>query len=101
MCTAGCSLWLFLTVYSSDILNTLLFGVADYVFFENSSSNPYLIRRIEELNKVLNCFSFFAPEGEWPGIFPATHNHSPHVYVLAGILSANCLTAIDGCSFVC
>ncbi len=25
---------------------------ADYVFFENSSSNPYLIRRIEELNKV-------------------------------------------------
>lgn len=27
--------------------------VSDYVFFENSSSNPYLIRRIEELNKVL------------------------------------------------
>lgn len=26
--------------------------VPDYVFFENSSSNPYLIRRIEELNKV-------------------------------------------------
>uniref|UniRef100_A0A671NID7 Metastasis-associated protein MTA3-like n=1 Tax=Sinocyclocheilus anshuiensis TaxID=1608454 RepID=A0A671NID7_9TELE len=25
---------------------------ADYVFFENSSSNPYLIRRIEELNKT-------------------------------------------------
>lgn len=25
---------------------------SDYVFFENSSSNPYLIRRIEELNKV-------------------------------------------------
>jgi hypothetical protein len=25
---------------------------ADYVYFENSSSNPYLIRRIEELNKV-------------------------------------------------
>uniref|UniRef100_A0A672JE90 Metastasis associated 1 family, member 3 n=1 Tax=Salarias fasciatus TaxID=181472 RepID=A0A672JE90_SALFA len=24
----------------------------DYVFFENSSSNPYLIRRIEELNKT-------------------------------------------------
>lgn len=24
----------------------------DYVYFENSSSNPYLIRRIEELNKV-------------------------------------------------
>lgn len=27
---------------------------ADYVYFENSSSNPYLIRRIEELNKVCN-----------------------------------------------
>lgn len=26
--------------------------LADYVYFENSSSNPYLIRRIEELNKV-------------------------------------------------
>jgi len=25
---------------------------ADYVYFENSSSNPLLIRRIEELNKV-------------------------------------------------
>ena len=30
-----------------------LSSVVDYVFFENSSSNPYLIRRIEELNKVL------------------------------------------------
>uniref|UniRef100_A0A7N6BHE0 Metastasis associated 1 family, member 3 n=1 Tax=Anabas testudineus TaxID=64144 RepID=A0A7N6BHE0_ANATE len=29
-----------------------MFSVADYVFFENSSSNPYLIRRIEELNKT-------------------------------------------------
>uniref|UniRef100_A0AAR2L3G9 Metastasis associated 1 family, member 3 n=1 Tax=Pygocentrus nattereri TaxID=42514 RepID=A0AAR2L3G9_PYGNA len=28
------------------------FFLADYVFFENSSSNPYLIRRIEELNKT-------------------------------------------------
>uniref|UniRef100_A0A8C7ZUI5 Metastasis associated 1 family, member 3 n=1 Tax=Oryzias sinensis TaxID=183150 RepID=A0A8C7ZUI5_9TELE len=26
--------------------------MANYVFFENSSSNPYLIRRIEELNKT-------------------------------------------------
>ncbi|XP_052595114.1 metastasis-associated protein MTA1 isoform X1 [Peromyscus californicus insignis] len=26
----------------------------DYVYFENSSSNPYLIRRIEELNKTAN-----------------------------------------------
>ncbi|XP_074945123.1 metastasis-associated protein MTA3 isoform X1 [Phalacrocorax aristotelis] len=27
---------------------------SDYVYFENSSSNPYLIRRIEELNKTAN-----------------------------------------------
>uniref|UniRef100_A0A8B9PI95 Uncharacterized protein n=1 Tax=Apteryx owenii TaxID=8824 RepID=A0A8B9PI95_APTOW len=27
---------------------------ADYVYFENSSSNPYLVRRIEELNKTAN-----------------------------------------------
>uniref|UniRef100_A0A8B9G4P5 Metastasis-associated protein MTA3 n=1 Tax=Amazona collaria TaxID=241587 RepID=A0A8B9G4P5_9PSIT len=26
----------------------------NYVYFENSSSNPYLIRRIEELNKTAN-----------------------------------------------
>ncbi|MED6241304.1 Metastasis-associated protein mta2, partial [Ataeniobius toweri] len=32
----------------------LLFVVSDYVYFENSSSNPYLIRRIEELNKTAN-----------------------------------------------
>uniref|UniRef100_A0AAQ6AHU0 Metastasis associated 1 family, member 3 n=1 Tax=Amphiprion ocellaris TaxID=80972 RepID=A0AAQ6AHU0_AMPOC len=32
--------------------NQCVFAVADYVFFENSSSNPYLIRRIEELNKT-------------------------------------------------
>ncbi|NXN72741.1 MTA3 protein, partial [Himantopus himantopus] len=30
------------------------FFIADYVYFENSSSNPYLIRRIEELNKTAN-----------------------------------------------
>lgn len=28
------------------------FSSPDYVYFENSSSNPYLVRRIEELNKV-------------------------------------------------
>ncbi|XP_039594255.1 metastasis-associated protein MTA3 [Polypterus senegalus] len=31
-----------------------MYRVGDYVFFENSSSNPYLIRRIEELNKTAN-----------------------------------------------
>lgn len=30
----------------------LLLYFTDYVYFENSSSNPHLIRRIEELNKV-------------------------------------------------
>uniref|UniRef100_A0A8K9XLG6 Metastasis associated 1 family, member 3 n=1 Tax=Oncorhynchus mykiss TaxID=8022 RepID=A0A8K9XLG6_ONCMY len=30
----------------------LLYSLPDYVFIENSSSNPYLIRRIEELNKT-------------------------------------------------
>lgn len=46
--------------------------VTDYVFFENSSSNPYLIRRIEELNKVMKspgCAAsevLFTPEGESP-----------------------------------
>ncbi|XP_041273220.1 metastasis-associated protein MTA2-like, partial [Onychostruthus taczanowskii] len=29
-----------------------MYRVGDYVYFENSSSNPYLVRRIEELNKV-------------------------------------------------
>ncbi|KFV64361.1 Metastasis-associated protein MTA3, partial [Dryobates pubescens] len=33
---------------------SLLLFIADYVYFENSSSNPYLIRRIEELNKTAN-----------------------------------------------
>uniref|UniRef100_A0A671XKX6 Metastasis associated 1 family, member 2 n=1 Tax=Sparus aurata TaxID=8175 RepID=A0A671XKX6_SPAAU len=33
---------------------SLLFFFPDYVYFENSSSNPYLIRRIEELNKTAN-----------------------------------------------
>ncbi|XP_056383516.1 metastasis-associated protein MTA2 isoform X1 [Hyla sarda] len=31
-----------------------MYRVGDYVYFENSSSNPYLIRRIEELNKTAN-----------------------------------------------
>uniref|UniRef100_A0A8B9LX87 BAH domain-containing protein n=1 Tax=Accipiter nisus TaxID=211598 RepID=A0A8B9LX87_9AVES len=34
--------------------NIFPFSIADYVYFENSSSNPYLIRRIEELNKTAN-----------------------------------------------
>ena len=28
-----------------------MYRVGDYVFFENSNSGPYAIRRIEELNK--------------------------------------------------
>lgn len=34
----------------------------DYVYFENSSSNPYLVRRIEELNKVSGAESRPAPQ---------------------------------------
>lgn len=38
-------------------LSSLPLLITDYVYFENSSSNPYLIRRIEELNKVYTwCF---------------------------------------------
>ena len=29
-----------------------MYRVGDYVFFENSASGPYAIRRIEELNKT-------------------------------------------------
>uniref|UniRef100_A0A7N6B5Y4 Metastasis associated 1 family, member 2 n=1 Tax=Anabas testudineus TaxID=64144 RepID=A0A7N6B5Y4_ANATE len=36
------------------ILIFILLFLPDYVYFENSSSNPYLIRRIEELNKTAN-----------------------------------------------
>ncbi|XP_036392443.1 metastasis-associated protein MTA1-like [Megalops cyprinoides] len=31
-----------------------MYRVGDYVYFENSSSNPYSVRRIEELNKTAN-----------------------------------------------
>ncbi len=34
--------------------NSNMFRVGDYVFFENSASGPYAIRRIEELNKTQN-----------------------------------------------
>jgi metastasis-associated protein MTA len=34
-----------------------MYRVGDYVFFENSASGPYAIRRIEELNKTAT--------GEW------------------------------------
>ncbi|PNI15510.1 MTA1 isoform 6, partial [Pan troglodytes] len=37
-----------------------MYRVGDYVYFENSSSNPYLIRRIEELNKP--CQSAIRPD---------------------------------------
>lgn len=29
-----------------------MYRVGDYVFFENSASGPYAVRRIEELNKT-------------------------------------------------
>uniref|UniRef100_A0A7N6BW10 Metastasis associated 1 family, member 2 n=1 Tax=Anabas testudineus TaxID=64144 RepID=A0A7N6BW10_ANATE len=39
---------------SEHSLIFILLFLPDYVYFENSSSNPYLIRRIEELNKTAN-----------------------------------------------
>uniref|UniRef100_A0A3B3Z9J9 Uncharacterized protein n=1 Tax=Periophthalmus magnuspinnatus TaxID=409849 RepID=A0A3B3Z9J9_9GOBI len=35
-----------------SMYKVLKYSIQYYVFFENSSSNPYLIRRIEELNKT-------------------------------------------------
>lgn len=48
-----CPLWSECCCHSSSF-SLVLFSPSssDYVYFENSSSNPYLIRRIEELNKV-------------------------------------------------
>ena len=37
----------------------LSFAFSDYVFFETSSTSPYQIRRIEELNKVRAFYSAF------------------------------------------
>ena len=34
--------------------NANMYRVGDYVYFENSASGPYVIRRIEELNKTTN-----------------------------------------------
>lgn len=42
----------------------------DYVYFENSSSNPYLVRRIEELNKVGATPHLGDPPSLWGGEFP-------------------------------
>ena len=41
----------------------LLYFIVDYVNFETSSSSPYQIRRIEELNKVSSCLCVFCPCG--------------------------------------
>lgn len=44
---------------------------ADYVYFENSSSNPYLIRRIEELNKVRAQLSNATARPWWGEVEPS------------------------------
>jgi len=42
-------------VTTTPVTNTNnMYRVGDYVFFENSASGPYAIRRIEELNKTQN-----------------------------------------------
>lgn len=50
------------------------FFIADYVYFENSSSNPYLIRRIEELNKVPKFRRFLLNLWQQPVHFSKTGN---------------------------
>ena len=42
--------------------NSNMYRVGDYVFFENSASGPYAIRRIEELNKTQNGELIIADE---------------------------------------
>lgn len=49
------TLFLSLPIFPSLSLCPACCPSADYVYFENSSSNPLLIRRIEELNKVSVC----------------------------------------------
>lgn len=49
------------TGHQSNIFLFVSIFFSDYVYFENSSSNPYLIRRIEELNKVGHLYFFFEP----------------------------------------
>ncbi len=43
---------IFLHINYKHLQISIFVSITDYVYFENSSSNPYLIRRIEELNKV-------------------------------------------------
>lgn len=40
---------LFIALFSRRIINDI---ISDYVYFETSSTSPYQIRRIEELNKT-------------------------------------------------
>lgn len=48
-------------ITSSDLPDASPPPPTDYVYFENSSSNPYLVRRIEELNKVSGAESHPCP----------------------------------------
>ena len=44
-----------------------MYRVGDYVFFENSASGPYAIRRIEELNKTATGQIWGKPSTTNPG----------------------------------
>lgn len=81
---------------------------ADYVYFENSSSNPYLIRRIEELNKVA-CAACLGG-GQFPGplwrLGGCAQGHcwmrpapSPEPGLHAGILGFRSATCSDHSGF--
>ena len=43
-----------LTTTTTMTNNSNMYRVGDYVYFENSGSGPFSIRRIEELNKSAN-----------------------------------------------
>lgn len=46
------------TIISAGVHTKTFFVLsADYVFFETSSTTPYQIRRIEELNKVSDMYT--------------------------------------------
>lgn len=79
---SACPSWV--PACSSDFPLTALVSIlsADYVYFENSSSNPYLVRRIEELNKVSGHGTI---PRDTPHPISCTHplgpqNHSQYLY---------------------
>ena len=53
--------------------------LADYVYFETSSTAPYQIRRIEELNKVYSCWSASKWWEKWKNLVSALNKAVLHM----------------------